>query len=137
VNRWRVYPHALQTWAPTGAQNISLAVDGNEKDSFTVVAAITAAGTKLPLFLIAPGKTGRVEQSHFADVAHHQTAHSHSGWQTAETFLQWLWSLRSWYGDAEAIWLVLDCYSFHRQPAMRQYAEDLGIHILFIPRTDR
>jgi hypothetical protein len=53
---WRVYPHALQTWAPTGAQNISLAVDGNEKDSFTVAAAIMAASTKLPLFLIAAGK---------------------------------------------------------------------------------
>jgi hypothetical protein len=36
--------------------------------------------------------------------------------------------------DGEAIWLVLDCYSIHRQPAMRQYAEDLGIHLLFIPR---
>jgi hypothetical protein len=85
---WRVYPHALQTWAPTGAQNISLAVDRNEKDSFTVVAAITAARTKLPLFLIVAGKTNRVEQSHFGNVAHHQTAHSQSGWQTAEAFQQ-------------------------------------------------
>jgi hypothetical protein len=76
MNCVSVYPHALQTWAPTGAQNISPAVDGNEKDSFTVVAAITAARTKLPLFLIAAEKTDRMDQSHFGHVAHHQTARS-------------------------------------------------------------
>jgi hypothetical protein len=73
-----------------------------------------------------------VEQSHVGDVAHHQAAHSQSGWQTAETSQQSLRWLRSWYGDGAAIWLVLDCYSVHRQPAMRHYDEDLGIHILFI-----
>jgi hypothetical protein len=129
---WRLYLHALQTWAPTGAQNILLAVDGKEKDSLTVVAAITAAHTKFPLFLIAAGKTDRVEQFHLGDVAHHQTAHSQSGWQTAEAFQQWLRWLRSCYGDGEAVWLVLGCYSVHRQPPMRQYADDRGIHLLFI-----
>jgi hypothetical protein len=130
---WRVYPEALQTWAPTGSQNVPLAVTGNEKDSFTVVAAITAARTKLPLYLIVKGKTEAVEQSHFGDVAHHRTADSNSGWQTTETFQEWLTWLRDIYDDGEPIWLVLDCYAVHRQLDMRQHAEELGIHLVFVP----
>jgi 3-hydroxyisobutyrate dehydrogenase-like beta-hydroxyacid dehydrogenase len=48
-----VYPAALKTWAPTGSQNVQLAVNGIEKDLFTVMAAVTAARTKLPLCMIA------------------------------------------------------------------------------------
>jgi hypothetical protein len=36
---WRVHPDGLRTWAPTGAQNIRLFLEWNEKESFTVVAA--------------------------------------------------------------------------------------------------
>jgi hypothetical protein len=79
---WKVYPTGLRTWAHRGAQNISLHISGKEKDSFTVVAAITAARSKLPLSLIARGKTDAVEESHFGDVAYHHTDHSKSGWTT-------------------------------------------------------
>jgi hypothetical protein len=65
---WQVYPTALKTWAPTGSQNVQLAVNGNDKDSFTVMAAITAARTKLPLCMRAADKTSVVETSHFGDV---------------------------------------------------------------------
>jgi hypothetical protein len=54
---WRVYPGALKTWAPIGSQNVHLLVSGNEKDSLTVMAAITAARRKLPLCMIVAGKT--------------------------------------------------------------------------------
>jgi hypothetical protein len=130
---WRVYPDALKTWARTGSQNISLSVDGNNKDSFTIVAAITAARTKLPLWMIAAGRTERVEASHFGDVGYHQTAHSETGWQTTDTFTQWLNWLRGIYDDGGPIWLILDCYSVHREAMTRQHAHDLGINLLFIP----
>jgi hypothetical protein len=77
---WRVYPGALKTWAPIGSQNVHLPVKGNEKDSFTVMAAIIVARRKLPLCMIAARKTALVEHSHFADVAYHHTMHSESGW---------------------------------------------------------
>jgi hypothetical protein len=54
-------PDSLRIWATTGAQNIRLYIEGNEKHSFTIVAAIMAAPTKLPLSLIAAGKTDAVE----------------------------------------------------------------------------
>jgi hypothetical protein len=130
---WRVHPDGLQTWAPTGSQNIRLLIQGSEKDCFTVVAAITAAHTKLLLTLIASGRTTAVEANHFGDVGYHRTDHSESGWTTTETFRRWLAWLRSIYDDAAPIWLVLDCYSVHRQEAMKEYAAELAIHLLFIP----
>lgn len=130
---WRVYPSVLQTWAPTGSQNVSVGINGSQKNSFTVIAAITAARTKLPLCLIATGKTAMVEESHFGDIGYHHADHSESGWQTAETFRRWLDWLRGLYDDGEPIWLVLDCYSVHRTEAMRSHAEGMGIHLVFIP----
>lgn len=41
--------------------------------------------------------------------------------------------LRGVYDDADPVWLVLDCYSVHRQEGMKRLAADLGIHLLFIP----
>jgi hypothetical protein len=84
----RVHPGALKTWVPICSQNVQLLVNGNEKGSFTVIAVITTARTKLPLCMIAAGKTPLVEHSHFGDVAYHRTMHSESGWQTAETFAE-------------------------------------------------
>jgi hypothetical protein len=110
---WRVYPTGLRTWAQRGGQNIALQIGGREKDCFTVVAAITAVRIKLPLTLIAAGKTIVVEHSHFGDVADHQTDHSQSGWTTHETFERWLIWVRGRYDDGDPIWVILDCFSVH------------------------
>jgi hypothetical protein len=91
--------------------------EGNEKDSFTVAAAITAARMKLPVTLIGSGKTDAVEASDFGDVGFHRTDHSESGWTTTETFQRWLAWLRSLYDDGGPLWLILDCYSVYpRKP---------------------
>jgi hypothetical protein len=130
----QVEPGALRTWTIRVTQNVALRLNGNQKDSFIVVAAITAARTKLPPCMIAAGKTDRVEASHFGDVGYHRTAHSESGWQTSETFTQWLSWLRGLYDDGAPIWLILNCSAVHRQDAMRQFAQDLGTNLVFIPR---
>jgi hypothetical protein len=59
-------------------------------DAFTVVAAITAARTKLWLSPIAVGRTDFVEAVDFGDVAYHRTDQSESGWTTCETFERWM-----------------------------------------------
>jgi hypothetical protein len=71
---WRIYPGVLQTQAVTGSQGASIRISGNEKDSFTVVASLTAARTKLPLCLIATGKRSYLEESHFGDIDSHDAA---------------------------------------------------------------
>jgi hypothetical protein len=46
---------------------------------------------------------------------------------------EWFGWLRSLCPDGEPIWLILDAYSIHRQETIRAYAEDLRIHLLFVP----
>jgi hypothetical protein len=93
---------------------------------------MTTARTKLPPTLIATRKTAFVEHSHFADVGHHQTDHSPSGWRTYETFEQWSMWLRGLYDDGDPIWVILDCYSVHRQEPTKSLAASLRINLLFI-----
>jgi hypothetical protein len=66
-----------------------------EKDSFTIVAAITVACTKLLFTLIATGKTHIVEENPFGDIGYHRTDYSESGWTITDTFQRWLAWLRS------------------------------------------
>jgi hypothetical protein len=56
---WRIIPSGLLTWAAVGADGANMRVDRSEKDSVTVLASVTAKGTKLPLFEMAKGKTTR------------------------------------------------------------------------------
>jgi hypothetical protein len=100
---WRAHPTGLRTWACRGAQNISLENAGNANDSFTVMTATAADQTKLPLSLIASGKTAAVEQSQFGDVSCHRTDHSKSRWTTSDPFERWLSWLPDLYNDGDRV----------------------------------
>jgi hypothetical protein len=130
---WWIIPQGLLCWAPVGQEVVSVTIDGNDKDAITALASVTAASEKLPLFLIAKGRTPRVEHSQLGDSEKHWTAHSPSGWATKETFRTYLERLREWYGHEDPIHLALDCYSVHRSQEIRDDAIGLGIELHFIP----
>ena len=129
---WFFYPKGLLTWAEKGSSNIALSIGGSDKENITALCAITAAGTKLPMMLIAAGRTDYVESSQLGDVHPHWTSHSESGWTTEETFIQYL-ELLSNHFNHEPIHLILDLYAAHRTDAVKQRAEELGITLYFIP----
>ena len=129
---WLFYPRGLLTWAEKGSSNVSISVDGNEKDSITALCAITASGTKLPMMLIASGKTPAVEESQLGDVFHHWTSHSENGWTTEETFIEYLQNLADHFNYQE-IHVILDVYAAHRTEAVKEAAETLNIKLYFIP----
>jgi hypothetical protein len=54
---WRVFPNGLLTWAPGGGDGVCVHINSGEKEAITALASMTAAHDKLPLFLIAEGKT--------------------------------------------------------------------------------
>jgi hypothetical protein len=130
---WRVYPDGLKTWMPTGSDHVTISIRGNEKQSFTALCSITASRRKLPMVMIAKGKTWRVEQSQLGDIEPHLAAHSESGWITIPTFEEYLAILKSAFPGEEPIYLILDCYSVHRSQEIREYARHLGIIMKFIP----
>jgi hypothetical protein len=115
-----------------GSTKYSPLYQGQRAGSFTV-AAITAARTKLPLSLIVADKTHAVEESDFADLGYRPMDHSESGMATTDTFHRWRSWLRGIYGDRQPVWLILDCYSVHRQEELKYYTAELGISLLFIP----
>jgi hypothetical protein len=117
---------------------VKVRLDGSEKDCITVLASVTAAGTKSPLSAIAKGKTRRVEQSQLGSNPAILKYHSESGWTTRETFAGYL----SWLATEQyrgritpdcPLDLVLDCHAVHRSPEIRGHAASLGIRLWFIP----
>ena len=129
---WRCLPADLKTWGRRGEDGIHVCVNGCDKDGITVVAAVTAARTKLPLSLIASGKTTACEKN-LGDVSCHHKTHSETGWSTVDTFSEYLMFMREHYGDDDKIWLILDMYTVHRTEKVRQMAEALNIELMFIP----
>jgi hypothetical protein len=129
----RLYPNGILTWAEKGTDGVHLNCTGDEKACITVMATISAAGDKLPLFFIAKGKTARVERSQIGDVGPHGVTHSESGWMTVVTFKEYLTLLRESHPEIPVIHLVLDVYAAHRSQGSKDLAEQLGIKLHFVP----
>jgi hypothetical protein len=129
---WWFYLTGLSQWAKRGAPCVKLHHDGNEKLNVTAVCAATAAGDKLPVWVIAKGKTRRCEAG--LDAQGVEVTHTMSGWTTETSFADWLlWLREELYQDDDPIYVVLDLYSVHRSEATKRLAARLNIELLFIP----
>ena len=136
---WRILPNGMTTWANKGSDGVTVRIDDDSKAMITVMATITATGEKMPLFLIAHGKTRRVEASQLGDVFPNVACHTESGWMTQEAigaYLQWI---RSQSGHMRQIHMIWDVYSTHRTAETVAKAEALNIKLHFVPAgmTDR
>ena len=115
-------------------------MDGNEKQSYRVMVAVTMWGRKLRLFTKVQGKTVRREWGVELDPqGAHVSTHSPSGWMAIEAMLAWQEFLRSLgeYGGGQAIHVILDGYASHHWDDARALADELGIQPDFIPRSLR
>ena len=135
---WRLFPSGVLTWGEKGEEDTSVEITGDEKESLTVLATISANGRKLPLMMVAKGLTEQVEESQLGDTAYHWKCHSESGWMTTDTFSLYLMHLREECGD-QTIYLLLDVYACHRAQVSKDLADALDIKLKFIPagQTDR
>ena len=129
---WSCAPMDLTTWGRRGDEEVHVDIDASEKAGLTVVACVTASCLKLPLWLIAKGKTDACHEQ-LGDPQGHLVAHSESGWSTVDTFSQFLMSVRERFPDDEPVYLLLDLYSVHRSEEIKQLAESLMIRLIFIP----
>jgi hypothetical protein len=131
---WKLFPNGMLTSTETGAENVQIETGGLEKAGITVVAAITAAGARLPLFFLAAGRTDRVHATQIGDVTGHWVGHSPSGWQTEGTFSDYLRQLSACHGG-RPFHLILDKYAAHRTNQVQALAADLGITMHLIPAS--
>ena len=130
---WRILPSTMSTWADVGSDSISVSVSDDAKKMITVMATITSAGTKLPLFMIAKGKTAIAEKSQLGDISYHMSAHSQSGWMEQECFEVYLKWLRQQYNDDEPLYLLLDQFPVHISESSKSCAKSLKIELFYIP----
>ena len=106
----QLFPNGILTWADTGSDSIQTAVNGNVKDSITIMGTITAAGTKLPLHIIAKGNAERVEASHLGDISYRKSTHSTTVCRKSRVFRKLhsqnfsvrSWNIKSFFFDTES-----------------------------------
>ena len=139
---WKICYSGDMTWAKKGSTCVKINVGFNTKEAITTLAAITASGDKLPLYLIAKGKTERAENNLKKELEDHDeilTDHSKSGWTTEDVMLRYLKTFRDIMNEkyninnSEKIFLLLDVYKSHKSKKVLQAAEELNIDLIFIP----
>lgn len=132
---WQVVPGNISVWHMVGADHVVRYINANEKEKITVVAAIAADGTKLPLQFIAKGTTPAVLESQIGDVNYHFRSYSENGWTTEFTFIEYITGLRNHIGfdDKHTIHILLDVFRAHITDNVKKACSDLNIKLHLIP----
>ena len=132
---WETVPTGLRAWHLVGEDHVVRYVNANDKEKITVVAAIAADGTKLPLQFIAKGNSPQVIDTQIGDVAYHLKTYSSNGWTTSETFKEFLLSVRTFYGfdDKNTIHILLDVFRAHLTDDVKELADQLNIKMYLNP----
>lgn len=133
---WQLFPNNLLIWHCKNEDHAVCYMDkANPKDCITVIAGITASGTKLPLMFVAEGVSERCENSQIGNVEPHWKYHSENGWVTEEVFLHYITTLREHYGgiDGPRLFLILDVYPSHKTEDVKNFAVGLNIELIYVP----
>ena len=156
---WRCEQSRLTTWAKKGSDGVVVYSGDSDKEGFTTLASITAAGDILPLLLIAGGVTTRCETNWFGQnrnvtksiddenedlTMRAYSDHSIKGWTTRDTWKRYLNALRyrfikptdglEFYDQRNRIYLLTDSYPVHICDECVEYANALNIDIIQIPK---
>ena len=142
---WKVTNFGDLTWASKGTEHVEFSNTFNDKNSFTVIGAISADEElyKLPLCIVQKGKTNRSLKVFEQCKQYFQLDVSENGWSTTSSFANYLLWLRAelderykniiGYTNNTKIDIVLDLYASHRNNDIKKLAELLNFNLLFIP----
>jgi hypothetical protein len=131
--RWNVCQPYEKTIAETGADSVTVTVNGDLKLGFTLLGAISAAGEKFPLVFLAKGTTDKChKQYNLPATMSDQVYHTPSGWMKDYIFIQYLDKLRS-YRQEGTIHLVVDNANVHITDRIMKRAEELNIKFIMVP----
>jgi hypothetical protein len=130
---------SVETVAERGAESVKVKGRGDPKKRLTMIGTISAAGDKLPPWVICKGKTKRCEKvmrTDFAEeIANKQLfiTHSPQGWVDQDVALQYVAWLRRNAGITGPLVLVWDVFASHRDKMVVASAFEDGIQLLFVP----
>jgi hypothetical protein len=128
---WKIYMGPKKVIAEKGTDTVKLQATTGEKLSLTAFGVISAAGEKLPLWVIAKGKTERSLRK-FGEIPGVVFKFSESGWATEQLileFIEWL----SVQVNEEPCMVIMDVYPTHRTERVKEKAFEKNIEILYVP----
>lgn len=131
---WHLVMSGDQIVAERGVEAVHQYVNGDAKACFTFLATISAAGRKLPLILLAKGKTrGCHKQLGVHPAFVYEVWYSASGWSTEALMIAYLHWLRQLIPDGP-LCVLLDQFGTHTTEAVDAGARELGIETILIPK---
>jgi hypothetical protein len=128
---WHVQARA-RTIAPKGAESVSVSVNGNPKAKTSVICTVSMSGDKYPPIYIVKGKIPKMRHSLEPSVPSSRVTLSDSGWMEEGNMLRYL----SWLSIAmneSPCALIMDSYSNHVTPIVRDKAVSLEIELVPVP----
>jgi hypothetical protein len=137
---WKLLNTGFATVAYKGSETVECFFNGGPKMCLTAIAAIDAAGGKLPIWILCHGKTARCERRYRANSALEKAikqgklflSHEDNGWTTAQVASEWLNWLKSRF-PSDPVVLLWDVFTSHRCEATKALAKELNIRLEFIP----
>lgn len=137
---WRVVNGRLKTLATRGQDEVIVTSDGNPKTDVTVICACSRAGDRLPLYMVAKGKTEKCTKRYKESphLRRHFASHdlvidfSSKGWSTHEVMKRFLKWLRD-YNKGQRFFVVWDVHASHRHESVLEWARNHDIGIAFVP----
>jgi hypothetical protein len=136
---WKLLNTGFVTVANKSSETVDCLFDVDPKTCMTAIATIDAAGGKLPLWILARGKTTRCEQRYRTNSALERAieggelvvSHEENGWTNGDVACDYLRWLRSRY-SSDAVVLVWNVFTSHRCEQTKANAAQLGIRLEFI-----
>jgi hypothetical protein len=129
---WRLFEASQKVLAEKGAETVKLRAPKSKKTSFSALGAISTSGQRLPLWVLAKGKTPRSERK-FGAHPGFILQHTDSGWATENLIsncIEWLHcDIDQGYPAA----LILDIYPTYRTDLVFQTATANDVELLFVP----
>jgi hypothetical protein len=135
---WRVVDGVRRTAAKKNSKSVKVKFGVSPKSSVTVIATISAAGEKLPLWVVESGTTEKCllkfRGDRTVDAAIGKSlilTYSENGWTTRDVAIKYLRWLR--VKVAGPLTLVWDVFAAHRDAKVVEEAKTLDIFLVFVP----
>ena len=127
---WRFINAPRLVIGEKGSAAVKLCTKKSPKKSFTAIGTITAAGDRLPLWILTKGKTNAC-LGKFGDQGETELHYSESGWSTEKIIVDYLnWLAKRTIGPCA---LIMDIFRAHITPWVRETAKRLDIDLIIVP----
>jgi hypothetical protein len=131
---WLVCQPPRRAIAMRGAEIIPCDFSGDKKAGFTAVATITAHNQKLPIVIIAKGKSADCMNKFLPEERRDfRICYTQKGWTTADFMIQYLNFLKFQFPEKK-LFLLMDQYPAHFHPSVKRQAETNNITLIPIPK---